>query len=124
MEIFKMHACATVEDILRTLNVPVGFIKPDNKILFENERGVTIKVPKENKYWVYVRNDMPDIEKQRTLCHELGHIVLGHLTDEKFPFMPVNQREHEAEEFASFILPYIYKPVFERISMYNEGVKA
>lgn len=116
MEIFKMLAPTTVEEILCTLNIPVNFIMPDNKILFENEQGVTIKLQKENKYWVYIKKDLPDTVKQKVLCHELGHIVLGHLTDTKFPFMPKNQREQEAENFASFILPYIYKPAFVNVS--------
>lgn len=112
MEILKLSTNATVVDILRSLNVPVRFIEPDGKLLFENEYGVTIKVPGENKYWVYVRNDLPVAKQQKTLCHELGHIVLGHMTDKKFPFMSEAQRENEAREFASFILPYIYKPDF------------
>ena len=109
MEILKIFTSATVEDILYTLNVPVSYMKPDNKRLYEHEYGATIKVPKENKYCVYIRNDLPDTQRQQTLCHELGHIVLGHMTDKKFPFMTEKQREKEAEEFASFILPYIYQ---------------
>ncbi len=109
MEMLKIVNYASVEDILRTLNVPVSYIMPDNKRLFENERGATIKVAKENRYWVYIRSDLPNEEKKRVLCHELGHIVLGHMTDEKFPFMSESQREKEANEFASFIFPYIYK---------------
>lgn len=108
MEMLKIVNYASVEDILRTLGVPVSYIMPDNKRLFENERGVTVKVAKENKYRVYIRRDLPTEVKQRTLCHELGHIVLGHMTDEKFPFMSESQREEEANAFASFVLPYIY----------------
>lgn len=100
---------ASVEGILRTLNVPVSYIMPDNKILFENEQGVTLKVSGRNDYRVYIRSDLPTDLKQWVLCHELGHIVLGHLTDEKFLSMPKDQREKEAEEFASFVLPYIYQ---------------
>lgn len=109
MEMLKIINSTSVEGILRTLNVPVNYIMPDNETLYEHEQGVTLKVPKINKYWVYIRNDLPDALRQQVLCHELGHIVLGHLTDEVFPFMSESQKEKEAEEFASFVLPYIYR---------------
>ena len=117
MEMLKSSANATVVDILRTLNVPVKFIEPDGKFLLENQYGSTAKIPHVNKYWVHIRNGLSIAQQQKTLCHELGHIVLGHMTDEVFPFISVSQREKEADEFASFILPYIYNRSIQPISI-------
>lgn len=111
MEILRLTQFCGVENILRSLNVPVRDIDPDNKILYEYERGATYKVPDKNKYSVYIRRDLTVAERQRVLCHELGHIALGHMTKDKFPNMTELQREKEANMFADFILPYIYGPV-------------
>lgn len=109
MEILQSVKGTSVEDILRTLNVPVHYIQSDDRILHENENGVTFKFQGENKYWVFIKEDLPEDLKAKVLCHELGHIVLGHLTNNVFPSLPESQREREADEFASFVLPYIYR---------------
>ena len=106
-----MDLSNSVEGILQTLGIPVRFIEADNSILYAHERGATYKVPNENHYSVFIRRDLPTVQRQKVLCHELGHIVLGHMTKERFPYMSVQQRESEAEQFASFVLPLIYSPL-------------
>lgn len=117
MKMLKSYTNDPVVNILQTLNVPVKFIDPDGKVLFEDQYGSIAKIPHVNKYWVHIRNGLSIAQQQKTLCHELGHIVLGHMTDEIFPFISVNQREKEADEFASFILPYIYNRSIKPISI-------
>ena len=117
MSIIQFPQTVGVESILQTLGVPVRFIEPDNNTLYEHELGVTYKIPDKNIYRVFIRSGMSVAQTQMTLCHELGHIALGHLVKEKFHYLTVDQREKEAEQFASIVLPYIYKPVFR--SDYN-----
>lgn len=114
MEILQSIKGTSVEDILRALNVPVYYVQPDDRFLHENENGVTLRFQGENKYWVFIKDDLPEDFKEKVLCHELGHIVLGHLTSNVFSSLPESQREREANEFASFVLPYIYRRANER----------
>ena len=93
------------------MRIPVYTIKPDNKILHEGENGATIRVAGTNDYWVVVRRGLTAAKNQEVLCHELGHIALGHMQDSVFPYLPEKQREKEAELFAEFVLPLIYQPI-------------
>lgn len=117
MEMLKSYTNDPVVNILRALNIPVEFLEPDGDFLLENEYGATRRYPRKNKYFVHIRNGLSIAQQQETLCHELGHIVLGHLTDEIYPLVSASQKEKEAEEFASFILPYIYNRSIKPISI-------
>ena len=50
---------------------------------------------------VFVQEHLPAEDKRIALAHELGHIVLGHMT---MPGKTDIQEEHEANEFVHFLL--------------------
>lgn len=51
-----------------------------------------------NSYTVLVDASLSDSKRKETLKHELSHILLGHLEDDK---KPVDVIEREAEQYAA-----------------------
>lgn len=53
---------------------------------------------KGNSYTVLIDESLGDSERKETLKHELSHILLGHLDDDK---KPEEQIEREADQYAA-----------------------
>ena len=62
--------------------------------LFDEIYGTTAYWPKEPDFFlIAINSQMAPIQQRRTLGHELAHVFLGHLTDEK---MTLGRAEREA----------------------------
>ncbi|MCL2636948.1 MAG: ImmA/IrrE family metallo-endopeptidase [Oscillospiraceae bacterium] len=104
--------------ILKTLNslgVTVYFTQPNSvhlKMDGEQKYAILTRRHDTGFYSIYISNKLSFKKTQTALCHELGHIVLGHLSNEKYYKMTTEQREDEADKFTSFMMPYIFEPKY------------
>jgi hypothetical protein len=94
--------------ILDSLGVSIYQHGNDNEFLQDHELGKLFMeiINGKPQYSIVVRIERPRIERVKTVLHEMGHIMLGHLLLQT----PISQREREADAFAAFMMPYLYEP--------------
>lgn len=107
---FPKHSIMDMCDSLG-VQYTLGKLKPNESgVVFKDEKGILIVVNE---------ND-PPVRQHFTLAHELGHIVLGHVTNSGQPILrdtnfiytentPERQQESEANYFAAVLLVPIDK---------------
>lgn len=68
---------------------------------------------------VFLDNNLPTQDKIYSLLHEMGHILLCHIGDNKIKFLDKRLMENEAEAFAYTVLNYKrnYKPLYFAICL-------
>lgn len=82
-----------MEEIIRDYNVRVVFKQ------LEGARGMVQK--KDTGYVVVLAEHLSDERRNKSLAHELGHIVLGHLDERSY--LSESDKEIEANLFSVFI---------------------
>lgn len=78
----------------------IALLYDDGKYLSDNKRGITF-IDDNRKFNIVLNSNYSDAVKRYTIGHELGHIFLGHFTEDT---MNNADMEYQAERFAIDIL--------------------